>query len=290
MVRRTHGHATGARQPPGGGCGDPDLFRSWSCAAPPPPGPRIPPPRSPQEVPHVARGAPTRPAPLPSPGGALVARAARRGRHAAPQAGGQAQGGAREKAGTLKIGGDKKAAPAPPPAGGTRKASGRAAGGGRARARLQASLTPRPPPAQVTAISIFQKNAQFSSRDAGARSPPPPRVLARVQQLRLLSKLESAGILSALDRSGVTLSALEKSGALSIAESLGVLSRVADRGTPTLLYGAAAALFALGPAVAFLVPDDSTALIVAQAVVVAVAVAGGSAAFGGAALLSALQK
>ena len=194
-----------------------------------------------------------------------------------------------KKAGTLKIGGDKKkAAPAPPPAGGTRKASGRWGEGGRA--RLQASLTPRPPPAQVTAISIFQKNAQFSSRDAGARSPPPPRVLARVQQLRLLSKLESAGILSALDRSGVTLSALEKSGALSIAESLGVLSRVADRGTPTLLYGAAAALFALGPAVAFLVPDDSTALIVAQAVVVAVAVAGGSAAFGGAALLSALQK
>ena len=97
-------------------------------------------------------------------------------------------------------------------------------------------------------------------------------------------------MLSALEKSGVTLSALEKSGALSIAENLGLLSRAADRDTPGLLYTAAAALFAAGPAAVYAIPDSSPALVAVQALIAAVAVAGGSAAFGGASLLSALQK
>ncbi len=88
----------------------------------------------------------------------------------------------------------------------------------------------------------------------------------------------------------MTLSALEKSGALSLAESLGLLSRAADRSTPSLLRAVAFALFAAGPAAVYFIPDGSTAGVVAQAAIAAAAVAGGAAAYGGANLLSALQK
>lgn len=202
------------------------------------------------------------------------------------------------KTGTLRIGGDKKAVAAPA-AGGTKKVRGADwDGGGLAGVdtppppKKNQRFTPSAPPptAQISSISVGQKGAQFQSRLAGAPAPAPPRILTRVQQLRLLSKVEQAGLLSTLEKSGVTLSALEKSGALSLAEGLGLLSRAADRGTPGLLYAASAALFALGPAAVYAIPDDSGALIALQAVLAGVAVAGGSAAFGGAALLSALQK
>lgn len=97
-------------------------------------------------------------------------------------------------------------------------------------------------------------------------------------------------MLSAAERAGVTLSALEKSGALSAAESLGLLSRAADRSTPGLLYALATALFVAGPAVVYAVPDTSTGLVALQALAAGAAVIGGSAAWGGASLLSALQK
>jgi len=148
---------------------------------------------------------------------------------------------------------------------------------------------PAPHATQVISVNGPKKNADFRSATPGSASPP-PRILARVQQLRLLSKAESAGLLSAAERAGVTLSALESSGALSAAESLGLLSRAADRGTPGLLYGLAAALFAMGPAAVFLIPDSSAGLIALQAVAAGAAVVGGSAAWGGASLLSALQK
>jgi Protein of unknown function (DUF1118) len=208
---------------------------------------------------------------------------------------------AKPKAGTLKIGGDKKPAAAPA-AGGTRKVIGRGRkkkprrGSGAASRFFRPSSTDPSshithPQTQITAISVGQKNAQFQSRTTGGpAAAPPPRILTRVQQLRLLSKVEQAGLLSALEKSGVTLSTLEKSGALSLAENLGLLSRAADRGTPGLLYTAAAALFAAGPAAVYAIPDSSPALVAVQALIAAVAVAGGSAAFGGASLLSALQK
>lgn len=50
------------------------------------------------------------------------------------------------------------------------------------------------------------------------------------------------------------------------------------------------ALFAAGPAAVYFIPDGSTAGIVIQAAIAAAAIAGGAAAFGGANLLSALQK
>lgn len=189
------------------------------------------------------------------------------------------------KTGTVRIGGTKKVAP--PPAAPARIATKKiaaapspSAGGGTRK---------------VTALSVFEKGAQFSQRELGEASVrrgggPPPRILTRVSQLRLLSKVEQSGLLSALERNGVTLSALEKSGALTLAESLGLLSRAADRSTPSLLYAVAFALFAAGPAAVYFIPDGSTAGVVAQAAIAAAAVAGGAAAFGGANLLSALQK
>lgn len=187
------------------------------------------------------------------------------------------------KTGTLRIGGTKKVAAAPPaPARvATKKISAAPSSGGGTR--------------KVTALSVFEKGAQFSQRELGEASVragggAPPRILTRVSQLRLLSKVEQSGLLSALERNGVTLSALEKSGALTLAESLGLLSRAADRSTPSLLYAVAFALFAAGPAAVYFIPDGSTAGVVAQAAIAAAAVAGGAAAFGGANLLSALQK
>lgn len=134
-----------------------------------------------------------------------------------------------------------------------------------------------------------KKNADFRAPTPGAGAPP-PRILARVQQLKLLSKLEQAGLLSAAEKAGVSLSALEQSGALSAAESLGLLSRAADRGTPGLLYALATSLFVAGPAAVYLIPDSSAGLIALQALVAGAAVVGGSAAWGGASLLAALQK
>ena len=191
---------------------------------------------------------------------------------------------AKPKTGTLRIGGTKKVAPPPAPA---------------RVATKKISAAPSSPPSggtrKVTALSVFEKGAQFSQRELGEASVragggAPPRILTRVSQLRLLSKVEQSGLLSALERNGVTLSALEKSGALTLAESLGLLSRAADRSTPSLLYTVAFALFAAGPAAVYFIPDGSTAGVVAQAAIAAAAVAGGAAAFGGANLLSALQK
>lgn len=117
-----------------------------------------------------------------------------------------------------------------------------------------------------------------------------PRLLTRIQQLRLLSKVEQAGLLSLLEKNGLTLTAIEKSGALSTAESLGLLSAAADKNTPVLLNTLALLLFVAGPAVVYLTPDDSPLLIGVQVLVALTAILGGSAAFGGASLLSTLQK
>ena len=117
-----------------------------------------------------------------------------------------------------------------------------------------------------------------------------PRILSNVQQLRLLSKLEQAGLLSLLEKNGLTLSAIEKSRLLSTAESLGLLSAAADSSTPGALFAVAFALLAVGPAIVYFVPDDSTGLVALQSVAAFLCVVGGSAAFGGAQLLSKLQK
>lgn len=141
---------------------------------------------------------------------------------------------------------------------------------------------------KITSIEVFSKEKTFRAKQNQTRKQP--KILARVEQLRLLSKLEQAGLLSLLEKNGVTLSAIEKSGALSLAESLGLISAAADPSTPGALFTLASLLLAAGPALVFFTPDESGALIALQAVGAAVCVAGGSAAWGGASLLSSLQK
>jgi hypothetical protein len=141
---------------------------------------------------------------------------------------------------------------------------------------------------KITTIEVFSKEKTFRNKVQNAR--PQPKLLTRVQELRLLSKLEQAGLLSLAERNGLTLSAIEKSGLLTTAENLGLISAAADRGTPQALYALATALLVAGPALVYFVPDSSVPLIAAQAVAALACVVGGSAAFGGASLLSTLQK
>lgn len=141
---------------------------------------------------------------------------------------------------------------------------------------------------KVTAIEVFSKEKTFRAKQTVVK--PQPKILSRVQDLRLLSKLEQAGLLSVLEKNGLTLSAIEKSGLLSTAENLGLISAAADRNTPSALYTLSTLLFAAGPALVYFTPDDSSALIALQVIGALTCVVGGSAAFGGASLLATLQK
>ncbi len=62
------------------------------------------------------------------------------------------------------------------------------------------------------------------------------------------------------------------------------------RNTPGALYTLAALLLAAGPAIVYFTPDDTSLLIALQAIAAFVCVSGGAAAYGGASLLSTLQK
>lgn len=141
---------------------------------------------------------------------------------------------------------------------------------------------------KITTIEVFSKEKKFRAKNSVAK--PQPKILSRVQELRLLSKLEEAGLLSLLEKNGVTLSAIEKSGALSLAENLGLISAAADRNTPSALFGLSTILLAAGPALVYAIPDDNAALVGIQVIAALACVAGGSAAYGGATLLSTLQK
>lgn len=156
--------------------------------------------------------------------------------------------------------------------GGTQKIGGTTVGGTR----------------KITSIEVFTKEKTFRTKQTVAK--PSPKILSRVQDLRLLSKLEQAGLLSLLEKNGFTLSAIEKSGLLSTAEKLGLISAAADRNTPGALFGLATLLLAAGPALVYLTPDDSGALLAVQAIGALTCIVGGSAAWGGATLLSTLQK
>ena len=141
---------------------------------------------------------------------------------------------------------------------------------------------------KITAIEIFSKEKKFRAKQTVVK--PQPKILSRVQELRLLSKLEEAGLLSLLEKNGVTLTAIEKSGILTTAENLGLISAAADRNTPSALFTLSTALLILGPALVYFLPDDSAALIATQVLGATICAAGGAAAYGGASLLSSLQK
>mmetsp|Transcript_15614 Transcript_15614/g.39812 ORF Transcript_15614/g.39812 Transcript_15614/m.39812 type:complete len:188 (-) Transcript_15614:18-581(-) len=138
-------------------------------------------------------------------------------------------------------------------------------------------------------IAIDNPNEQrFRSKQSVTQDSP--KILTRIQELRLLSKAEEAGLLSAAERAGLTLSTIERLGLLSKAESLGVISAAADRKTPGSLLLLCLVLFAVGPAAVYFIPEDTTTLVVAQWAIAAAAAAGGAAAFGTYSLLSNLQS
>jgi hypothetical protein len=89
---------------------------------------------------------------------------------------------------------------------------------------------------------------------------------------------------------GLSLSSIEKLGLLSKAEDLGVLSAATNPKTPGNLLATALVLFLLGPAFVYLVPEDSTPLVVLQVLVAAISVIGGSAAFAASSFVSTLQR
>ena len=138
-------------------------------------------------------------------------------------------------------------------------------------------------------IPIFNPNDK-RLRDKADDSVTSPKVLTRIQELRLLSKAEEAGLLSAAENAGITLATVEKLGLLSKAESLGIISAAGDRKTPGLLRLVTIALFVAGPAAVYFLPEDTTQLVAAQAAVATLCAIGGAAAFGGATLLSNLQS
>ena len=140
----------------------------------------------------------------------------------------------------------------------------------------------------TTVIEVFTKEKTFRNKNTVAK--PTPKILSRVQDLRLLSKLEQAGLLSLAEKNGLTLSVIEKSGLLSTAEKFGLISAAADRNTPSALFTVATALLAAGPLLVYFTPDDNPALIAVQVIGALACVVGGSAAYGGASLLSSLQK
>lgn len=116
------------------------------------------------------------------------------------------------------------------------------------------------------------------------------RLLTRVEQLKLLTKAEKAGLLSAAEKAGLSLSSIERLGLLSKAEEFGVLSAATDPGTPGALLTLSLALLLVGPACAYLVPEDQTWQVALQALLALVSVLGGSAAFAASNLVSNLQR
>lgn len=191
----------------------------------------------------------------------------------------------------LKVG-DKAAKPPPPPpkkAAASPKTGTKVIGGSKTGTKVVTGTKAVGGTRKITAIEVFSKERLFRQKQQ-QDSKPAPKILSRIEQLKLLSKLEQSGLLSLAEKNGVTLSGLEQSGLLSAAEKFGVVGLVADRKVPGTLYTLAAALLAAGPAAVYFLPDDSAGIVGLQAVVALACIAGGSAAWGGATLLSNLQK
>ncbi|CAM6044992.1 unnamed protein product [Sphagnum compactum] len=148
----------------------------------------------------------------------------------------------------------------------------------------------RLPTAAPLRTSVRAATQSTGPGGSGTRYIEAIKLLSRVEQLRLLSKAEKAGLLSTAENLGLSLSSIEKLGLLSKAEDLGVLSAATNRNTPGALLTTALLLLVLGPAFVYLIPEDSTPLVVLQILVAALSVLGGSAAFAASSFVSTLQR
>ncbi|XP_076934574.1 uncharacterized protein LOC143600910 [Bidens hawaiensis] len=117
-------------------------------------------------------------------------------------------------------------------------------------------------------------------------------VFKKLEKRKVLSNVEKAGLLSKAEELGFTLSSIEKLGILSKAEELGLLSLLesaAGYSPATLASAALPVLVAAILAVVF-IPDDSTVLVVVQAVVAGTLVATAGGLFVGSIVLDGLQE
>ncbi|KAK3247567.1 hypothetical protein CYMTET_42939 [Cymbomonas tetramitiformis] len=135
-----------------------------------------------------------------------------------------------------------------------------------------------------------QKRHRAPVRSVVTKAGKQANILRRVEEKKLLSAVEAAGLLSKAEKAGLTLSKIESLGLLSTAEGLGALSFATDKGSPGVLTFVGLIALSAAGAVVYAVPDDTSALLLAQAVGAAVLGAGGLAALGGSAFLSDLQK
>ncbi|CAN0903503.1 hypothetical protein LINGRAHAP2_LOCUS22604, partial [Linum grandiflorum] len=117
-------------------------------------------------------------------------------------------------------------------------------------------------------------------------------VFKKLEKRKVLSSVEKAGLLSKAEELGVTLSSIEKLGLFSKAEELGLLSLLETLAgvSPAALASAALPAFLAAVAAIVLIPDDSTALVVAQTVVAGTLGLGAAGLFVGSIVLEGLQE
>lgn len=117
-------------------------------------------------------------------------------------------------------------------------------------------------------------------------------VVKKLEERKILSGVEKAGLLSKAEQLGFTLSSIEKLGFFSKAEELGLLSlleRFAGA-SPSTLASVSLPLLLAAVAAIVLIPDDSAALVAAQAAIAAALGVGAAGLFVGSVLLGGLQE
>ncbi|KAG1346286.1 hypothetical protein COCNU_06G001150 [Cocos nucifera] len=117
-------------------------------------------------------------------------------------------------------------------------------------------------------------------------------VVKKLEKRKVLSGVEKAGLLSKAEQLGFTLSSIEKLGFFSKAEELGLLSlleRTAGA-SPSVLASVSLPLLLAAIAAVVLIPDDSAALVVAQAALAAALGIGAAGLFVGSVVLGGLQE
>ncbi|XP_024357838.1 uncharacterized protein [Physcomitrium patens] len=129
---------------------------------------------------------------------------------------------------------------------------------------------------------LFAENTETESVD----------IVKKLEKKKLLSQVEKAGLLSKAESLGVSLSQIEKLGLLSKAEDLGLLTLAENFVTtsPASLASLSLPFIVLGIAIPILVPDSSTAVVIAQNVVSLVCLATAGGLFVGSVVLSGLQE
>ncbi|CAM8971654.1 unnamed protein product [Rhodiola kirilowii] len=117
-------------------------------------------------------------------------------------------------------------------------------------------------------------------------------VFKKLEKRKVLSNVEKSGLLTKAEQLGFTLSSIEKLGVFSKAEELGLLSLLENAASfsPDALASASLPAFVAAILAVVLIPDDSTALIAAQAVVAGTFALGAVGLLVGSVVLGGLQE